>query len=307
MQPAVSIFLKTLRDVRWQIVWYGGGFALMAAMVVYLYPSYSSQMKGMELPDAVKALLGGADYTSPSGFIGAEVFSWAPAVLAIFGIMAGTSMLAGEETNGTVDLLLSQPVSRTTLMLAKLAGVFAATVAIAAVIYVGFLLSVPFVAEMDIGYGELALATLNLALVMSFFAAFSACAGAYLRSRGAATGLAVALAVASYFVNYLGELVDVIRPLRYVSVMHYNGGAAAITEGIDVAGAALLIALTGLCVVLGLRAFNQRDLSAGAGMALPSLAFRHRRILLAAGQRAIAGPIEQTHSTDRQNGARSRL
>jgi ABC-2 type transport system permease protein len=267
MKPATSIFRKTLRDVRWQIVWYGGGFALMAALVVFLYPSYSSQMKGMELPDAVKALMGGADYTSPRGFIGAEIFSWGPAVLAVFGIMAGTSLLAGEEANGTLDLLLSQPISRTTLMLAKLAGVFVACIGICALISVGWLLSVPFVG-MDISMADLLLATFNLTLTMTFFAAFSAWAGAYLASRGMATGLAVALAVASFFVSYIAELVDAVQPLRYASVFHYNGGATSITEGIDVAGAAVLVGLMLLFTALGLRAFNARDLSSRTGAPL---------------------------------------
>lgn len=273
MKPALSVCVKSLRDLRWQIVWYGAGFALMAAWVVFLYPSYSSQLRDMELPESVKALLGGADYASPRGFIGAEVFSWAPAVLAVFGIMAGTAILAGEETNGTLDLLLSQPITRTTLMLAKLAGVGAASVAICAVIFSGFLLSMPFVDEVEIGYGELALATFNLAIVIAFFAAFSACAGACLSSRAAATGVSVAVAVASYFVNYLGELVDAIRPLRSISVFHYNGGATAITQGVDLAGSAFLLALTATFVLLGLFAFNQRDLS-GRGAVSPFAALR---------------------------------
>jgi ABC-2 type transport system permease protein len=267
MQPALSIFRKTVRDVRWQIVWYGGGFALMAALVVYLYQSYSSQMQGMELPDAVQALMGGADYTSPRGFIGAEIFSWGPAVLAVFGIMAGSSLLAGEEANGTLDLLLSQPISRTTLMLAKLAGVFAASIGICFLISIGWLLSVPFVG-MDISMLDLVFATLNLAPTVAFFAAFSAWAGAQLASRGMATGMAVALAVASFFVSYVAELVQAMQPLRYASVFHYNGGAKSITEGVDPIGAIALLGLAVGFTLLGLRAFNARDLSGRAGPSL---------------------------------------
>lgn len=267
MSLAASIFRKTLRDVRWQIVWYGAGFALMSAMVVFMYPSYSSQIKGMELPDAVKALMGGADYGTGTGFLGAEVFSWGPAVLVIFGIMAGTSILAGEEVNGTLDLLLSQPINRTTLMLAKLAGVVAASLLICALIFAGFLFSIPFV-DIDAGLGEVAAATFNLALVMAFFAAFSAWAGAQFAGRGTATGVAVALAVASFFVSYVSELVDVMQPLRYASVFHYNGGAKAITEGVDPLGFAILLALTALFTSLGVRAFNRRDLSTRGGSSL---------------------------------------
>jgi ABC-2 type transport system permease protein len=233
----------------------------------------------MELPDAVKALMGGADYGTGTGFLGAEVFSWGPAVLAVFGIMAGTSILAGEEANGTLDLLLSQPISRTTLMLAKLAGVVAASLLICAAIFAGFLLSVPFV-DIDAGLGELAAATSNLALTMAFFAAFSAWAGAQFASRGSATGMAVALAVASFFVSYVAELVDAMQPLRYASVFYYNGGAKAITEGVDPLGVAVLLALTGLFTGFALRAFNRRDLSSRGGAsifaAVTSL-FAHRK------------------------------
>jgi ABC-2 type transport system permease protein len=275
MSPALSVFRKTLRDVRWQIVWYGLAFAVMGALEVFLYPSYSSQMKDMELPDAVKALMGGEDFTSPKGFLGAEIFSWGPAVLAVFGIMAGTSLLAGEETNGTLDVLLSQPITRTTLMLAKLAGVVAGSVLICGVIYAGWLVSVPF-ADIDISLLDLALATFNLALTITFFAAFSAWAGAQLSSRATATGLAVALAIASFFVSYIAELVDVVRPLRFASVFYYNGGATALTQGVQLERVAVLLALTGLFVALGLRAFNRRDLSTrGAGLSI--LAFLRAR------------------------------
>jgi ABC-2 type transport system permease protein len=278
MSLAASIFRKTLHDVRWQIIWYGLGFGLMAAMVVYLYPSYSSQITSMELPDAVKALMGGADYATGRGFLGAEIFSWAAPILCVFGIMAGTSILAGEEVNGTLDVLLAQPISRTTLMLSKLAGVFAASLSICAVICAGWLVSVPFV-NIDVGFGELTAATFNLALTMAFFAAFSAWAGAQFAGRGAATGVAVALAVASFFVSYLAELVDAIRPLRYASVFYYNGGAKAITQGVDPVGFGVLLALTALFIALGLRAFNRRDLSSrGASSLLSGITslWRHR-------------------------------
>lgn len=267
MRPSASIFRKTLHDVRWQIVWYGLGFALMAAMVVYLYPSYTSQIKTMELPDAVKALMGGADYGTARGFLGAEIFSWAAPVLSVFAIMAGTSILAGEEAKGTLDVLLSQPISRTTLLLSKLAGVFVASLAICGVIFAGWLVSVPFV-DIEIGFGELAEATFNLGLTMAFFAAFSTWAGAQFASRGSATGAAVALAVASFFVSYLAELVDVIAPFRYASVFYYNGGAKAITEGVDPAGVLVLVALTALFTALALRAFERRELSAQSGGSL---------------------------------------
>jgi hypothetical protein len=66
----------------------------------------------------------------------------------------------------------------------------------------------------------------------------------------------------------MAELVDVIAPFRYASVFYYNGGAKAITEGVDPAGVLVLVALTALFTALALRAFERRELSAQSGGSL---------------------------------------
>ena len=130
----LSVFRRTLYSLRWQVIAYGLGLALIAMMDTYIYPSYAGQLANMELPESMKALLGGADYGTGRGFLGAEFFSWVPPLLVVFGVMAGTSALAGEEANGTLDLLLAQPISRRQLLLSKVAAIAAATCLIAAII-----------------------------------------------------------------------------------------------------------------------------------------------------------------------------
>src|SRR5262249_9141179 len=149
----------------------GLGMALIAMMDVYIYPSYASQLADLKLPDSMKALVGGADYGTGAGSLGAEFFSWVPPLLVVFAVMAGTSALAGEEANGTMDVLLAQPISRSALVLAKLGAITAAALLIVAIICAGWLLSVPFV-DIDVGYGRLFAATLNIVPLLVFFAAF---------------------------------------------------------------------------------------------------------------------------------------
>jgi beta-exotoxin I transport system permease protein len=257
--PRLSVFYKTLRDLRWQVFWYGVGLGLMATFIVYIFPSYSSQLSDFQLPEAMRAMVGNVDYATAKGFVSAEFLSWTPLVLVVFAIMGGTGVLAGEEANGTLDLVLAQPVSRTQVALEKLAGLLIATVAICALIYVGWLLSVPFV-TIDLNLGALAVTTLNLIPVILFFQAFSMWAGVTLPSRGLATGAAVALAVASYFIFYLGNIVNALEPMRWFSVFYHYHGTEILTDGVNWGGLALLLVLYVFFAGWALLSFQRRDL-----------------------------------------------
>ncbi len=266
-----SVLAKTVRDLRWQVFWYGAGIALMGVLVVYIYPSYKAQLADFQIPEALKAFVGSADYTSPEGFLTAEFFSWTPILLVIFAIMAGTSALAGEEANGTLDLLLSQPISRRRLALEKMAGFAASSVVVAAIICIGWPISVPFV-DISIDWGRLLIATFNLIPLTLFFGVLAMWAGAALSNRRAATGLVTAVAVVTYFVNYLAALVDVLKPLRWLSPFHYYNGTNILSAGIDWPKLAVLIVLIVLFAVLTVVAFERRDVGVRtSGLRLPRL------------------------------------
>jgi len=260
----LSVFRKTLRDVRWQVFWYGLGLAILGAVVVYVYPSYREQLADLELPDAFRALIGDADYATGAGFLGAEYFSWVPVLLVIFAVTSGTSALAGEEADGTFDLLLAQPVSRARLVIEKLAGLSVGTVLICAIAYAGWLASVPFV-DIDVSLGRLLVATSNLVPLTLFFVAFSMWAGAALPDRRLATGLAAALAVSSYFLNFLGGLIDALGPIRWLSVFHYSDATNVLAQGIDLGKLAVLLSLFVLFALATLLAFQRRDLGVRSG------------------------------------------
>lgn len=262
-----NVFYKTLRDLRWQVIWYGIGLGLMSALVVYIFPSYSGQLADIEIPEAMRAMIGDVDYGTAAGFVSAEFLSWTPLVLVVFAIMGGTGTLAGEEANGSLDIVLAQPVSRTRVAVEKLAGLLVATLLICAIVYAGWLVSVPFV-DIDLGLGELAAATLNLVPLIAFFQAFSMWAGVTLPSRGLATGTAVALAVASYFVYYLANIVDSLEPLQQLSVFYHYHGTEVLTDGVHWGGVALLVALYALFAAWALISFQRRDLGVTAGFQL---------------------------------------
>lgn len=264
-----AVFFKTLRDLRWQVICYGIGLGVLAALVVYIFPSYSEQMAEFEIPEVMRGFLGEADYSSPEGFLSAEFFSFAPALLVIFAIMSGTSALGGEESSGTLELLLAQPISRRLLFLQKVGGLVASTFLVLVLTYLGWLVSVPFV-EIEIGYMELASATLRILPIVALFQLISVWAAATF-GRRLGTGLVTGLAVFSYFADYLANVVDALKPLQWLSVFHYHDGTNALGGTFDPLKLGVLVVLAGLFAVTALKAFEAREIGVQGGITIPLL------------------------------------
>ena len=113
MRYRLNVVKKSLRDQKWQIVGFGIAFFAMAALIVYIWPSYRTTVASIQLPEAVQALLGSdLAYSTAPGFVSAEYFSWIPILLIVYTIIQGTGAIAGEEGSGTIDLLMSQPITR---------------------------------------------------------------------------------------------------------------------------------------------------------------------------------------------------
>ncbi len=108
---ADPLFRKALGDLRGQILGWGIGIGLMLMLTVLLYPSIGSAYADVidELPEGFLSFLGGATFDTLEGYLSIEFFSYAPLVLGIFAVMAGSASLVGEESQGTLDLLLAQP------------------------------------------------------------------------------------------------------------------------------------------------------------------------------------------------------
>jgi ABC-2 type transport system permease protein len=258
--PRARVFTKVLRDVRWQIFWYGVGLASMAALIVYIWPSYSDQLGDLELPEAFQAFFGEIDFATPEGFLGLEFFGWVPALIAVFAIMRGTNTIAGEEVSGTMDILLAQPIRRSRLVIEMTASFVVATFLILTLTSVGWLVSVPFVAEMDIPIGRVLFATYSMAAFGLGFFAFSLWLSVALPTRASATAIAAMVAVFGYFANTLGGAVELLQPLRWASPFFYYDGQALIAGDAGMWKLGVLLGSWALFTGLALIFFERREI-----------------------------------------------
>ena len=263
MERYVNVFRKSLRDQRWQIVGFGLALLSIAALDVIIWPTYRDTVATIQLPEAVQALLGSdLSYGTAAGFISAEFFSWIPILLIVYAVIQGTGALAGEESSGTIDLLLAQPVARSTLVVQKCAAVLVGSALIVTLGYLGFVLSIPFV-RIEISLGDAALASANMLPITVLFFALSLWLGAVAPNRTYASGGAIAVATAAYFANTIAAGVHSLSGVRYASPFYYYGAGLPLVKGIDWPHVSILLGVAALFIALTVRSFQRRDITIG--------------------------------------------
>lgn len=273
MRP--SIYRKALADQKWMVVGFGASLALMAMLVVFIWPSYRDDLAFFDIPPAFQAFLGELSIATPAGFLSAEFYSWIPILMLVYAVIQGTGALAGEEGAGTMDLLLAQPVSRSRVVLEKAAATVTGAALIVAIGYLGWLVSMPFVAmepDPSMAFDDIASVTLadtlvaniNLLPITLFFFGIALYAGAVAPSRAIAAGAVVGLATAAYFVQVLVNGVDLLEPLKYLTPFYYYGNGMPLVRGLNWPHVTLLLGIAAAFVALALHAFASRDISSGA-------------------------------------------
>ncbi len=258
------IFRRALRDSRGAIIGWGIGMAVFSFYVSIIFPfiqGFEEFNQLMENP-IMQAFLGSAaSFVTPAGFLGVYFFTFAPLVLAVYGVMYGIGIVLAEEDQGTLDVLLSLPVPRWKLILERYVAFIVGVLLILAITLVGFFIGVILTPDLAIDLGAMLLGILNIFPVLLFITTLTLLLSTILRSRGTVGGIAAAVLVVSYFLNSLAEMMEApLSNMRYGSIFYYYGGASVLVNGIEWGGFLLLTILTVFMFGLALFAFERRDL-----------------------------------------------
>lgn len=262
-----NLYLKTIRDERRSLFWWSVVTAVLAFIIALVYPAYHQQGAAIqkfwdEAPAFMKAFFGEEfDFATPEGFLAAEVFSTtAPVIFLIFGIAAGARAIAGEEQNGTMDILMAQPISRTRIVLDKFAAMASTTVMLALMLLAGLLLG-GLAVGMPINLPRLVATTLLTALFGLAFGAIAFMLGAWARGKGRAMGIASTVAVTTFLLNGLAPMVDWLSGFRWLSPWHWFARSAPIKHGLAPEDVAVLGGITLLALLASVPLFRRREIA----------------------------------------------
>jgi ABC-2 type transport system permease protein len=264
-----SVFTKTLYDARIPLLAWAAGMGLLGVWFVSLFPAVTGSASALinsimaRLPDSLRLLIGNANQvTSFEGFLAAKMMNLVLPLLGIgFGLAYGSGLIGSEEEERSLDLLLSNPVPRWRVITEKYAALVVFTLVVYAACYAGLALTAR-VMEIETSYSHLLAGTLNMALLVLFFATLALCISGLRRGRGLATGVSVILAAVTFLTNNLHAITDMPDWVVYLSPWHYYDIYQVLTGGMNWGHAGLLAGLTVLLAALGTWGFSQRDLGA---------------------------------------------
>jgi ABC-2 type transport system permease protein len=243
----------------------GAFYILFIALVIgFLYPSLSQlNFNAYLTSNAVSGLIGAKlTNVSFSSILAVELYSSLYALIwgGIIAFMAGAALPATFE-NGTLDLALARPISRTRyfleMWLSAVLGAIFLSLAAALSVWIATLV----VKNPGIDWGWLAIAELVELALMFLASGIGMLFGSFMNGSRAAGGAALGIIALFYLMNTLGSLSDKLTWMLKIQPLYYVQGIQALAEHSITGWYPLVPVISGLiCGIAGLVIFNRRDL-----------------------------------------------
>jgi ABC-2 type transport system permease protein len=261
-----GVLARSLRELqRSAVAW---AIAVVGVSLLYaaFYPSIRDSAASLQdymdkLPEAVRSVIG-ADYTTPAGYLRSELFSSLGIILfLIFAIGAGSRAIAGEEERRTLDLVLSTPVRRRTLITDKAIAIALTTFALAGVLFVTTLAAGPLF-DLSVPVSRLVGACVMLALLAISFGAIALAIATATGRRSLGNAVAGSVAVVALVVNALAAQVSGLSVVRPLSPFRWYLDPDPLTTPLQPENVLVLVGIAVVASLVALFAFDRRDLAA---------------------------------------------
>lgn len=263
-----NVLIQVIWRRRLSLLWWSVGVLAVDGLLAIAYPTVRDNSELDQtfagLPPGVQAALGleAGAITSPAGYLNSQYFAnLLPILLLVFAIGLAAWSTAGDEAAGTLELLLSNPVSRARVSLERAGALVVELAALTGVAGLGLVLLAPATGlAQGLSVDRIVAAAAATGLLALAFSALAFAVGAATGSRSAAISTASAFAVALFTVEGLAAQVSALRPIREASPWHWLLGTDPIRHGLLWQSWALPLLVSAALVCGGTLAFARRSL-----------------------------------------------
>jgi ABC-2 type transport system permease protein len=261
-----NLLIHEIRS-RWRaILGWGFGLILFGAVYISIFPGLFEQLQSLKDLSVYKLV--GMRLGSVEGYMASVVLVYIPILLCIYCIIASTSTLAGEEDNGTLELIVSMPLSRGQILTAKaiaLSGVALFIMIIASIGNAFILAAIKIDNPINVtpfGLFTALMSSLPLALVLIMIGFFL---GAILPNHRLSATVLTIFFIASFFGENIAGMVKSLEPIRYLSLFnYYNTTETIFTDGAQLSDIVILLGIAAVFFILALICFQRRNITVGA-------------------------------------------
>lgn len=256
---------KTLWDQRRTLLGWAIGFAAVSFVYGGFYPFAATPEYGElidSMPPGLADAFGWDEIATAHGYLGSTVYGILGPVLAIvMAIGLGSRAIAGSEEDGSLELLIAHPISRVSVVVQKMAALAVAVAGAGVVVFLA-IMAIRGPIDLRLAWTNIAVASLNLALMGLFFGAVAVLVGSITGRKGVTVGATAAVAVLAFLANGVAPQVDALAWMQNISPFHWANGTDALRDGFDPAMTLLLAGTSVVLVAAAAFAFDRRDVAA---------------------------------------------
>jgi len=261
-----KIGIQTIKDNLRATIIFSLLFAGMAAMYSSFYPQFKDFMFEMmndeSTAELMQALSGGSgDFASYIGFLNLELYGiFFVLILGIIVAFIASTIISKEIESKTIDLLMSNPVSRKQIIIERFLGlipmvliinfftmlvVYATTIVINESLdftnlFVAHLYAIPYF-----------LSVISIALLISTIS----------NEKMKSSIFMIALIVGMFFLEYISNITPDTKNIGLVSLTHFYKPYNALKFGeVDINGVIVLTAVTIVALVISILYFDRKDI-----------------------------------------------
>ena len=264
---SLPILRRSWRAQRTRVALVCVALAVWSFLMPVVYATFGRQLASLLdtgiIPEPFLRLMG----ADPFSLVGAVALGWvhpiAIGMFVLFPIGLGASAIAGERQRGTLEVILSRPISRRTLFathLAMLVLIAALTVLAALAGTLAGALAYDVAGELDAG--SLVFLAVNTVFLLAALGAVSLAASASFDRLAAPVGIGITLLLLGYVLEILGSLWPDAAFLQPFSPFHYLRPLKVLAGRGEPADLLVLAAIAVVATAYGLWRFPRRDLAA---------------------------------------------
>jgi len=261
-----NLLIHEIRS-RWRaILGWGFGLIIFGAIYISIFDGMFEQMKVFKDLSIYK--IAGLHLGSVEGYIASVVLAYIAVLVGIYCIVTSTSTLAGEEDNGTLELIVAMPLSRWQILTAKAVALSVVVIFLMIIAAIGnavLLEVIKFDTQISVTpFGLFVSLISNLPLALGFIM-IGLFLGTILPSRRMAATVMTVYFVLSYVGENLAGMVKSLEPIRYLSLFnYYNTTATIFSDGPQLSDVLTLLGIAAVFFILALICFKRRNITVGA-------------------------------------------
>lgn len=259
------LYAKSLQDRRRGIMGWCAGIVGIVSVQMSVYPSIRSSAGDWQslidtFPDAIKKILRMIDYSTPAGYLSAELMTFVmPMIFIGLGASWGARLTSEDEEGGTADVLLTLPVTRTAYVTTRWISAFSVLVIAAATMGTSLAVGARIL-DMDIALVRFAHVSMSMTLLGTLAMSIAASLGALAGRRNIALGVTMSIEIALFVLYSLAPLVAFIEDLNPFNPLQWTMGMDALRSGFHFGYGTLTTVLSVVLIAVTYLVFDTRDI-----------------------------------------------